>query len=118
MSIKVVFDPVAMVIAAFEKISTIDVEVRFVSKLADGNAIGAYQLGSADPAIVFLSTEAPYHSIPETLAHELAHAMEPKDGHGERWEAAFDLLHAEYERIATEWEQAGGYDDPVKRDGE
>lgn len=36
----------------------------------------------------------------EVLAHELAHVAVGIDNqHGEKWEAAFDAIHAEYERI-------------------
>ena len=38
----------------------------------------------------------------EILCHELAHAavgFVEEDEHGEKWEAAFDAIHDEYERI-------------------
>lgn len=39
----------------------------------------------------------------EILAHELAHVAVGKNkGHNEEWEKAFDDIHREYERIATE----------------
>ena len=39
----------------------------------------------------------------EILAHELAHvAAGENEGHGEKWEQAFDAIHAEFDRIGNE----------------
>ena len=39
----------------------------------------------------------------EILAHELAHVAAGEDeGHGEKWEQAFDAIHAEFNRIGNE----------------
>jgi hypothetical protein len=40
--------------------------------------------------------------VTEILAHDLAHALEPDDGHGKKWEAAFDKLHYLYYQKARE----------------
>lgn len=39
----------------------------------------------------------------EILAHELAHvAAGENEGHGEKWEQAFDAIHAEFDRIGND----------------
>lgn len=47
--------------------------------------------------------EIPIAAGVEVLAHELAHVAAPEDQtHGEAWQAAFDRIFDEYNRIAQE----------------
>lgn len=53
--------------------------------------------------IVDISVRLPVADAIETLAHELAHvAAGEQEAHGEKWEAAFDAIHAEFDRIGNE----------------
>ena len=49
---------------------------------------------------IFVSCDIPVITAVEILAHELAHvAVGADEDHGEKWEAAFDAIFQEYNRI-------------------
>lgn len=52
---------------------------------------------------VDISAKLPVADAVEILAHELAHvAAGENEGHGEKWEQAFDAIHAEFDRIGND----------------
>lgn len=51
---------------------------------------------------VFISPDYPVSQQAEILAHELAHvAVGAEQGHDETWDAAFDAIQKEYDRIVS-----------------
>lgn len=52
---------------------------------------------------VFVSCDIKVQDAVEILAHELAHvAVGAEEDHGEKWEAAFEAIFQEYNRIGAE----------------
>ena len=68
-----------------------------------GDSFG-YTIFTDDGEIaVFVSCDIPVVSAVEILAHELAHvAVGAEEDHGEKWEAAFEAIFQEYNRIGAE----------------
>ena len=55
-------------------------------------------------ATVYIKESLKLRDAVEVLAHELAHVAvgETEEEHGKEWEDAFEAIHEEYERIASE----------------
>lgn len=75
-----------------------------IPKAADGTERVGLTSWNEDGTIdVDISAKLPVADAVEILAHELAHVAAGKDeGHGEKWEQAFDAIHAEFERIGND----------------
>jgi hypothetical protein len=98
MSITIYHDPIRDLIKVFERLyPDHDAEVAFCvdNDVVDG-ACGVTVFGAGCPQVM-LPADLPYVHCTEILAHELAHVVAGEDdGHGEKWKAAFDALHAGY----------------------
>ena len=101
-------DPFAFVWQAFKNLyPAIEVECYFSSQIEpaeDGAAAYGFTEFAEDGAItVFVLAELPVMDAAEILAHELAHAAAgAAQEHSAEWEAAFDAIHKEYNRIGVE----------------
>lgn len=98
-------DPFALVAQAFKNLYP---ERVYLAQIApevvddDGNTVcGATAFpDDGSPPLVEVSGEIPIAGGIEIFAHELAHVAAPEDGnHGEAWQAAFDRIFEEYNRI-------------------
>lgn len=101
-------DPFAIVWQAFQNL--------YPGKECEVSWCGLEEEGEGDEDVVGLTIWADDGSIQvlvdpkrtveqatETLAHELAHvAVDPDEGHGPEWEAAFEKIFQEYNRIGDE----------------
>lgn len=101
-------DPFALVALAFKNLYPEREYTAFLTPKvedAEGNdACGATTFPEdGSTPVVEVSGEIPIAGGVEVLAHELAHVATPEDqAHGEAWEAAFNRIFEEYNRIAQE----------------
>ena len=100
-------DPFAMVYQAFKNLypdkDCVCVWQPEEIKDDDGHDFCGMTTFADDEVIVDISVRLPVADAIETLAHELAHvAAGEQEAHGEKWEAAFDAIHAEFDRIGNE----------------
>ena len=100
-------DPFALVWKAFKNLfKDKECEIWFDQHQGDEDE-GSYGLtifhdDGSDPS-VFIYAEQSVNNAIETFAHELAHvAVGIANGHNEVWEAAFDSIFGEYNRIGDE----------------
>lgn len=93
------FDPIANVVEVFNRLfpgkaATIEF-VEGLKETEDAWGVTHFPEDGGPPSIS-LDVDLEYRHVVEILAHELAHVAEPADeDHGERWDAAFSLIHAE-----------------------
>lgn len=75
-----------------------------IPNAADGEQRAGLTSFNEDGSIdVDIDALLPVADAVEILAHELAHVAAGEDeGHGEKWEQAFDAIHAEFDRIGNE----------------
>lgn len=75
-----------------------------IPKAADGTERVGLTSWNEDGTIdVDISAKLTVADAVEILAHELAHvAAGENEGHGEKWEQAFDAIHAEFDRIGND----------------
>lgn len=94
--VRVNFDPLALLIACFEKLWPGKVcEVNYAGDVGDKLGITSFSDGE-DPVVV-ISHAVPMGRAADILAHELAHVAAGEQAeHGSEWAAAYDKLHAEY----------------------
>lgn len=97
-------DPIGNVVEVFNRLFPgIEVAIDFVSGLKDAeDAWGVTHFpDDGGPPSISLDVDLEYRHVVEILAHELAHVAAPDDeDHGEKWEAAFSLIHAECSKDA------------------
>lgn len=118
------FDPLATVVSIFERHypgRNVTVVYQPIGEEVEACGLTEFPDDGSDPLIV-IDPEIPFHGVVETLAHELAHIAEPDDEHGEKWDAAFTLIEAEYnkamEAVSQEitQPQGGGVDKGTEAD--
>ena len=70
----------------------------------DGKPVyGMTDFGEDGSIAVFVTSEIALIYAVEIFAHELAHAaVGASEGHGEKWQDAFDAIFKEYNRIGDE----------------
>lgn len=101
-------DPFAMIYEAFKRLypgkqceiwwgvpqdDEVDKEAYGVTNFPDDGSIPQ----------IFVYSDYPVHQQTEVLAHELAHvAVGVEHGHDKVWEAAFNAIYREYDRIGAE----------------
>lgn len=101
-------DMFSMVYAAFQKLfPENDVRIWWnanIPKAEDGTERVGLTSWNEDGTIdVDISAKLTVADAVEILAHELAHVAAGEDeGHGEKWEQAFDAIHAEFLRIGDD----------------
>ena len=70
----------------------------------DGHEVFGVTTFSDDSVFVEISAKLPVVDAVEILAHELAHVAAGSDAdHGPEWEAAFDAIFDEYNRLGYEF---------------
>ena len=83
-----------------------DCDCQWVTELEpaeDGHEVYGVTTFSDDFVLVEVSAQLTVVDAVEILAHELAHVVVGSDaGHGPEWEAAFDAIFDEYNRIGFE----------------
>lgn len=97
-----------MVYEAFEKLFPgNDVRIWWnanIPKAEDGEQpVGVTSFNEDGTIDIDIDALLPVADAVEILAHELAHvAAGENEGHGEKWEQAFDAIHAEFNRIGND----------------
>lgn len=101
-------DMFSMVYGAFEKLFPgNDVRIWWnanIPKAEDGEQpVGVTSFNEDGTIDVDISAKLTVADAVEILAHELAHvAAGENEGHGKKWEQAFDAIHAEFDRIGND----------------
>lgn len=111
-------DPFSMIYMAYKRLYDKPCEIWWVyhegsePEHEEEYGFASFPEDGSEPT-VYIFLEHPVKIQAETLAHELAHiAVGIEHDHDEEWDAAFEAIHAEYEKIADE--MFGG----EKQDGE
>lgn len=104
------FNPVNLVLTACSNlygdlltnvaIDLIDSPLRGKNKVAGFTQFPAIP---GQPIIVAINCKLPFMSVPEIIAHEIAHViLGAEENHGKVWELVFNDITAEYNRLAEE----------------
>lgn len=76
---------------------------KIIEEVPGGERLGLTQFFDDGEVLVLVSVKSTPEVATETLAHELAHvAVGIEKEHGTEWEAAFEKIFQEYNRIADE----------------
>lgn len=109
-------DPFAMVWQAFQNLypgkecrvlwynmDAIQDDMEIIEEVPGGERLGVTQFSDTGEVFVLISLKSIPEVATETLAHELAHvAVGIEKEHGTEWEAAFEKIFQEYNRIGDE----------------
>lgn len=107
MNYKIINDPVPYIFKAVNELyPDIKADIQYHPEL-EGAGCTTFPDDGTTP-LIDISIKIPISAVPEILAHEFAHIVNPKDGHGEKWEKTFDLIfNKAYELYESEEAQKG-----------